>query len=51
MELNIADIVIIIVLLIAIIASLIVIRRNKGKCAYCTHYDTCPFKKVIEDAK
>ena len=51
MNINLADVVIIIVLIIAIIAALIVIKRNKGKCAYCAHYETCPFKKVIKNRK
>lgn len=46
MGLKLVDIIILIIIFIVAIAALIMIRRNKGKCAYCTHSENCPFKKV-----
>ena len=46
MKVNIYDVIIVIVLVVLVIAALIVMSRNKGKCAYCNHADSCPFKKV-----
>jgi len=51
MEINYADIIVIFILLVTLILSIIIIKRNKGKCAYCRHNDNCPFKKVNEDVK
>lgn len=51
MKINILDIVIVLILIVAIISALIVIRRNKGKCAYCNLADNCPFRKVNKNVK
>lgn len=39
-----SNVLIIIILIVLFIASIIVIRRNKGKCNGCSHYENCPFK-------
>lgn len=51
MNLNVFDVLIILVIVILFIIALISIRRNKGKCAYCSHSKSCPFKKVNKDVK
>lgn len=45
MSINVIDIIVGIVIIFASIVALIVIKRNNGKCAYCAHYDSCPFRK------
>ena len=41
-----ANVIVLIVLAIAVAVAIVLIRRSKGKCAYCSHNETCPFRKV-----
>lgn len=46
---NYGSLIVLLIIIVLVITSIINIRKAKGKCAYCSHYDTCPFKKKNVD--
>lgn|GEM_PF-5281046 len=43
---KIIDYILIGIIAVLVLTVLVILRRNKGKCAYCSHKENCPFKKL-----